>query len=141
MKNRALIVLLIIFVIAILLSLFITQQSQKNVALSEKEIPATEQAENKVLSAYAQQTGSVRIMALPSGRSGITIINAPSTESEGKSIHAPQVADKASNNVSGLDVASSTQTEDKPQVGITRIGKQPTPKESQEMNSRGIVLY
>ena len=142
MKNKALIILFVIFVTVILASLFITQQSQKVVSLSEKEILIAEQAESRISSAYSPQVRQASIAALPSSKSGITIIKAPSTELKEKSIHASKIADKASNNVSGLNVASSTEAEDTLlPAGITKSGKQPTSKEAQEMNSSGIVLY
>ena len=142
MKNRELIILFVIFVVAILLSLSIAQQSQKAVSLSEKETLITEQAESRAPSAYSPQVRQAPIAVLPLVKSGITIIKAPSTEPEEKSIRAFKIAAEAVNNASSLNVASSSETEDSPQAaGITKIGKQPTPKEAQEMNSSGIVMY
>ena len=80
-------------------------------------------------------------MALPLGISGITVIKVSSIEPEEKSIRASKIADKASNNISSQNVASSSEAKDSQQAGITKIGKQPTPKETREMNSQGIVLY
>jgi hypothetical protein len=143
MKNRDLIILFVIFVIVILLSLVITRQSQKAVPLSEKEILTVEQAENQALSAYSRQVSPA---PLPLVKSGITIISAPVNTVQANNLQFPKVADQASNNISGQNasgqsVASSTEAEDTLPAGITRIGKQPTPKEAKEMNSRGIVLY
>ena len=141
MKNKWLIVLFIFFLGVIFLSLFITRQSQKAVSLSEEEILITEQAENKVLPAYSSQLSPAPITRLPLAKSAITIIKAPAIAPQDESIRALEITDKAVNNVSSQNVASSAQATDSLQVGITRIGKQPTHKEAQEMNSSGIVLY
>ena len=141
MKIKWLIILFIFFLGVILLSLLITQQSQKSVSLFEKEISITEQTESRVPPAYSPQINQAPIVALPLVKSGITIIKAPSIEPEEKSISVSKIADKAVNNVSSLNVTSSSEVQDSLQAGITKIGKRPTPKEDQEMNSSGIVLY
>jgi len=141
MKIKWLIILFIFFLGIILFSLWITQQSQKSVSLSGKEIPITEQAESRIPPAYLPQVRPEPIARLPLGRSRITIIKAPASEPEEKSIRASKIADEAVNNVSSQNAASSIEAENNPQAGITKIGKQPTPKEAQEMNSSGIVMY
>ncbi|MCX5694567.1 MAG: hypothetical protein NT014_05555 [Candidatus Omnitrophica bacterium] len=145
MKNRELIILFVIFTIVILASLFITQLSQKSVSLSEKEITVIEQAENEASSIYPLQASPAPIAALPLAKSGITITNqAPaSVNPEEKTTRAPKTVVEAVSNVSGLDVTSDTSTviEGSLQTGITKTGKRPTPKETQEMNSSGIVMY
>ena len=123
------------------MSHYITQQSQKAVSLSEEETLITEQAENRSPSAYSSQLSPAPIARLPLAKSAITIIKAPAIEPEERNINLQKKADQTENNVSGQNVASGTQAEDSLQPGITRIGKQPTHKEAQEMNSSGIVLY
>jgi len=140
MKNKWLIILFIFFLVVILLSLLITQQSQKAVSLLEKEIP-TEQAESKIPLTYSSQAWQAPITTLPLVKSGITIIKAPAIEREEKNNSVSKITDKAANNVSSQNVASSTEVQDLPQTGITKIGKRPTTKEIQEMNSSGIVMY
>lgn len=140
MKNKWLIILLIFFLGVILLSLLITQQSQKAISLSEKEISIEEQAENRDLSTYSPQASQPQTARLPLVKSGITVIQAPSSEPEEKSIQVPKIADKAANNVSSSNVASNTEVGVNLQAGITKSEKQPTPQEAQEMNSSGIVL-
>jgi hypothetical protein len=132
MKTKWLIILFIFFLGVILLSLLVAQQSQKIVSLSEKEIPVTEQAENRVSSAYSPQ--QVPIAALPLGESGITIIKGPAIESVEKNLRVSKREDKAI-------VVSNTEAKNNPQSAIIKKGKQPTSQEAQEMNSRGIVLY
>jgi type II secretory pathway pseudopilin PulG len=140
MKNKELIIIFVIFMIVILLSLFITRQSQKAVFLSEKEASTVEQAQNQALSAYLKQASPA---SLPLIKSGITVIPTPSTALEVKKNQVPKIADQASNNISSSqNVASGTEEQDAlPAAGITKIGKQPSPKEAKEMNSNGIVLY
>jgi uncharacterized membrane protein len=146
MKNKWLLILFIIFLGVIVLSLLITQQSQKALSLTEKEISIVEQTESKILSAGSSApVRQTLIKPLPLVRSGITIIKAPLSPSEEKSMHVSQTADQAANNVSGRNLvassASDVQAQDSLQTGITKTGKQPTPKEAQEMNSSGIILY
>jgi hypothetical protein len=145
MKNKWLIILVIFFLGVIILSLLVTQQSQNIVSLSEEETLITQQAESRVLSAYPSPISPAGIR--PLGKSGITIIKAPAIELEEKNVRAVTLADKVTNNISSLNaalslnVATSNEAQDAPQAGITKIGKQPTPKEAQEMNSSGIVMY
>ena len=141
MKNKWLIILFIFFLIVILLSLLITQQSQKAISVSDKEISIAEQTENKVLPDYSSHLSQAPIASLPLAKRGITIIESPSIASEGKSISVPKIADKATNNISSQNVASSVEEQGIPQAGITKTEKQPSPKEAQEMNSSGIVMY
>lgn len=141
MKNKWLIILFIFFLGVILLSLLITQQSQKAVLISEKEILITEQAESRALPAYSRQLSPAPIVRLPLAKSGITIIKAPAIVPEEKSIPVPEIANKATNNISSQNVAIGSEAQDSPQAGITKIGKLPPPKAAQEMNSNGIVMY
>lgn len=124
-----------------LVSLWTTQQSQKAISLSEKEILITDQAESRIPPVYSPQVSLAPIVALPSAKSGITITKAPAIEPEEKNIRASKIAAETVNNLSSQNVTSSTQAEDSLQAGITKTGKQPTPQEAQEMNSNGIVMY
>lgn len=142
MKNKWLIALFIFFLGVIFLSLMIIQQSQKAVSLSEKEISITQQAESSISSVYSPQAKLMPITRLPLVERGITIIKAPVIEPEEKSIRVLEIVDQAANTVSGLNAASSSsEVQDSPQAGITKIGKRPPPEVAQEMNSSGIVMY
>ena len=147
MKIKWLIVLFIFFLVVIILSLLITQENQKTASLFEKEIIITEQVENRVQAVYSVAVSPALITRLPLGGSGITIIKAPTIEQEEKSISVPKIADKAENIIASQNVAPSqnvaltNEAQNAPQAGITIIGKRPTPKEAQEMNSSGIVMY
>jgi hypothetical protein len=145
MKNKYLIILFIFFLGAIFLSLLIVQQSQKAVSEAEKEITITGQVESRVLPAYSTRVSQTSAVSLPLAKSGITIIRVPAIELKEKSISVPKIADKATNIIASQNVASSSEAsseaQDIPQAGITKIGKRPTPKEAQEMNSSGIVMY
>jgi len=141
MKNKWLIILFIFFLGVIILSILISQESQKAVSLFENENPVVNQEANSALPVQSPQAISSSIAALPLEKRGITIIKAPAIEPEEKNTRAPEVADKSTNNVSSQNEVPSAETEDSLQAGITKIGKQPTPKEAQEMNSNGIVLY
>jgi hypothetical protein len=143
MKNRDLIILFVIFVIAIILSFSITQQSQKALSLSEKEITENGQADNMIPSADVKQVNSSLIAALPLAERGITVVSAPVIEAKDNPLQLPNKAvqaRKSAANNPGLAPA-----EEAPEVlrpsGITEIGKRPTPKESQELNSSGVVMY
>jgi hypothetical protein len=147
MKNKWWIILFIVFLGVIILSLLIAQQSRNIVSLSENEIQMTEQAGSRVPPAYSLPISPALIATRPLGKSGITIIKAPAIELEEKNVRAVTLADKVTNNISSLNaalslnVATSNEAQDAPQAGITKMGKQPTPKEAQEMNSSGIVMY
>jgi hypothetical protein len=140
MKNKELIFLFIFFLGVVILSLLITQQSQKAVSLAEQKILITEPAGSTILPVYSPQVSSAPIVKLPLAQSGITIIKASSTEPEEKSIHASNITDEAVNNESSRNVGSNSQAQDVP-AATTTIGKKPAPKETQEMNSSGIVMY
>jgi hypothetical protein len=142
MKNKWLVVLFIFFLGVIFLSLLIAQQSQKGVSLCENKIPVIAQVENRITPAYSTQVRLAPVARLPLVKSGKAIIKASSTiEPAGENILAPKIAGKATNNVASPNLTSSSKAEDSPQAGITRIGKRPTSKEAQEMNSSGIVAY
>jgi len=141
MKIKWLTVLFIFFLAVILLSLAIVQESQKAAFLPENEILITKQAESSAALVYPPQARPALVAALPVGNSGITIIKAPAITPEEKNINVAETADKAANNVFSQNIASSRQTQDLPQAGTTAIKKRPTLKETQEMNSSGIVMY
>jgi len=69
----------------------------------------------------------------PPAKSAITIISKPVAEPKKQPI-IPIITSKENS-------LPDSETENSAQAGITKIGKQPTPKESREMNSQGIVLY
>ena len=142
MKVKYLVILFIFFLGIMFLSFFVAQQSQQAVSLSEKEVLTTRQVNNIVLPVYSPQAMSASIVPLAPGKSGITIIKSPVIEPEDKISSVLKTADKAINNVDSQNIASSIQSEESvAAAGITRIGKQPTHKEAQEMNSSGIVMY
>lgn len=141
MKTKGLVVLFIFFLGVIFLSLWITQQGQKTVSLLENKNPIVEQEENRAGSTYSLPLRPALIVALPSAKSGITIIKAPAMELEERSIPVSKIADKSTNNITSQNALLNTQPAKSLPAGITEIGKQPTQKEAQEMNSRGIVLY
>jgi hypothetical protein len=142
MKNRDLIILFVVFGIVILFSLLITQQSQKVVSLSEKEITVIGQAENIAPMAYSAQVSSLPMETLPLARSGVTIIATPSIESEKKPLQVSEIASKGANSIIASNADSNVEEPEVPRpAGITEIGKRPTPKEAKEMNSSGIVMY
>ncbi len=147
MKTKSLIILSIFFLAVIILSFLIIQQSQRAVSLSEKKYLITEQVENRAPAVYSVPVSPALITRLPSGGSGITIIKAPAIKPEEKSISVPKIADKAENIIASQNVApsqnvvSTNEVQNSPQTGITITGKRPTPKEAQEMNSSGIVMY
>lgn len=141
MKNKWLIILFIFFLGVILLSLLITQQNQKTISLSENEIPIVQPAEDSVLPVYLHPVSPAAIIRLPLVKRGATIIKVPAVDLEEKNTQSYETVNNAIHNVSSQNVATSTQTQDSLPVGVTKIGKRPSPKEAQEMNSSGIVMY
>jgi regulatory protein YycI of two-component signal transduction system YycFG len=141
MKIKWVIVLFIFFLAVILLSFLINKQSQKALSLSEKEISRTEKAENINPSAYLPQVSPAAIVKPPLVKNEITVTEASLIESEEKNTRASKIAAKAVNSEASQNMASSTEVQDSPQAGSTKTGKKPTPKEAQEMNSSGIVMY
>ncbi|HPT39574.1 MAG TPA: hypothetical protein PL125_05200 [Candidatus Omnitrophota bacterium] len=145
MNNKWLIVLFILLFSVLALSFLIIRRSQKAVVLSEQEILTVEQTANRippVYSAAGRQASSLKpIAALPAGTRGITIVYSPSAESGGKSIPVSKSSDKYIKNTTSSNVASNVTTKDSLPTGITKAGKQPTSKETQEMNSHGVILY
>ena len=141
MKNKWLIVLFIFFLGVILLSLLITQQSQKAVSLFEEEAAITAQAESRISPAYSAQVSPASRGSLPLAQSGVTIIRSSVIDAEERSVRAFKIVDKTVDNAASLNVASSIEAQDSSQSGITKAGKRPPLKEAQEMNSNGIVLY
>ena len=124
-----------------LLSLLIIQQNQKIVSLPENEIPRAQPAESRVVPVYSPSVSPAAIIRLPLVKRGVTVIKAPIIDSEEKNIQVHEIANNAVHNVSSQNVAASTQAKDSLPVGMTKIGKRPSPKEAQEMNSSGIVMY
>jgi len=113
----------------ILIILILTKQNIEINSLSQKDASTTEQIAN-----YSQPLTSTTTLApSPLVKSGITIIKKPAVEPE-KKILLPEIA-------SSENISPNSTAEGNSQAGITKIGKQPSPKESQEMNSKGIVMY
>jgi hypothetical protein len=145
MKTKWLVILSVLFLMVIFLSLLITQKNQK-VFLSEESIPANEQSVSSV-PLFSQPRSVLPIVAASSLKTGVTVIKKPVINPEEKSISVPKIADKTENIISSQNVVPSQnvtlsgEDQDLPQTGITIIGKKPSPKEAQEMNSRGITLY
>ena len=146
MKTKWLIILSLLFLGIIILSFLITQKNQ-TVVLVENEIIITPEVEGEAGPVYLPQKSLASITRISSKKSGITITKAPLAVSSAKTIPALKIADKTQNNlinqniVSNQDVVESSDVQDNPQVGITKLGKRPTPKEAQEMNSSGVVMY
>lgn len=72
--------------------------------------------------------------AAPAPKSAITIISKPPALEPETEVALPSI-----NSYQGFSSGSETGNDTQP--GITKIGKQPTRKEAQEMQSKGIVLY
>ena len=140
MKIKGLIVLFVFFILVILLSLFITQQNNNTTLLSPEEAPKNAQSTD-----YSQPFSLPIITtpaSLPLAKSGITVIKAPPSEPENKP--SPVQVEKSIQtlaNTSFENSSSNSATQGNTQAGITIIGKHPTPKETNEMNSAGIVMY
>jgi hypothetical protein len=142
MKNKWWAILLILFLGVILLSVLINRQSQIIVSLSPQETMESETKTETLIPAYSAPLAQAMTTPLPSARRGITIIQPASTKLEGEKITVPKQADRATNNLTNLNAPSSTfATSESQSAGITKTGKIPSTKETQEMNSAGIVMY
>jgi hypothetical protein len=141
MKNKALIILLAVFLAVILLSLLVNRQNQNAASPEENEAAATRGQEAQAVPEYAGPAAPAKEAGLLSINSGVTIISAAAPTKE-KELSAPKKVGLSSGNIPSLPEASSSAPEQSdPQTGITQIGKLPPPKEAKEMNSRGIVMY
>lgn len=142
MKIKGLIILSAICIIILVLVLLFSPPTSEITSLTEKETIPSEQATDFSSTIPAPKIINTTFAPL---RSGVTII---------KKIDSPTFAQPvneitASENINFQSAQPNTKPgsidnskpQDNPQMGITKIGKQPTPKESQEMNSQGIVLY
>lgn len=141
MKNKYLVILFILFALAVALSLFLNNQGRKADLVSEEIQKEAEALSGQVpapsfsITPQAQNQTPV----LTETKTGITVLNPPPVLQQPVATAAVPSADKASNNVS--TAPAQTENTDTAATGITEIGKRPSPKEAQEMNSRGIVLY
>ncbi len=143
MKHKWWVILLVLFLAAVLLSILISRQSRTIVSVSQLEV---QEPETKIevwqAPAYSAAVAQTGMKPLPAIRRGITIIKPAAAELKKENLTAHKISDKSTNKITGLSVpafeyaASETQS-----AGITKTGKLPTAKESQEMNSAGIVMY
>lgn len=142
MKIKGLIILSIICIIILIIVLLSSPPTSEITQLEEKVILSTEQVSDFSPTIPAPIIANTTSAPL---KSAITIINKPVIQK----IAEPTNEIIASENSNLQNTPPSTtsnsidnsKAQDNPQMGITKIGKQPTPKESQEMNSQGIVLY
>lgn len=148
MKIKWLLILFAIYIGIMLISLLFTQQDTKNVYLEQKEISTTAETINQTQLFSSPKIGKTST-SLAQPKSGITIIKTPSVQTENtpkaiverktETVNSNRVAE---NNISSnLSLDPKTEEASPQQTGITKIGKYPSPKEAQEMNSKGIVLY
>ena len=139
MKIKWLIILSVIFAGVILISLLITQQNN-NIALLSEETPKNTLATNYSPVQPLSITRAPTPLSLM--KSGITIIKTPPKEPE-YNIPPAQIENniKTEASSSGKNNSSNAARNADVQAGITKIGKHPAPKEAQEMNSNGIVMY
>jgi len=129
-----LIILFALCVGIIAIILILTKQNLEINSLAQKESLTTEQMVNYSPQPLSAPETAPATLVPPLMKSGITIINQPSAEPENKIL--PSKIPPAEIIPAEPATQSSSQ-----QAGVTKIGKQPTPKESREMNSQGIVLY
>lgn len=140
MKTKILYVLLIVLIIIMLISFWITRENAKIQPVSEEVKLQEIVTEQNTLPSYVQQP--------PSGiKPPITIIKFSVKE---KPIPAEEKAEKKlkkSQKTASISVSPSQSpsvSEGEPNVpssGVTKISKQPTEEENKEMNVRGIVMY
>jgi hypothetical protein len=135
MKIKWLIIISIACVVIIFISFLLTKQNAKTNLQPQKETVVPAQAVNysQPLPPPAPLNLTTKSIPAATPKRAITIINKPVITPE-KQAALPIVTPYESS-TSNTAVSSDTQP------GITKIGKYPTKKETQEMQSRGIVLY
>jgi hypothetical protein len=142
MKIKGLIILSVICIIILIMVRLSSPPTSEITPQTEKETIPTGQTTN--FSSTIPAPIIINTTSAPS-KSAITIVNKPDSQKIAKP--ANQIVVSENNNFQSTlpgTISSSvdnSKTQDNPQMGITKIGKQPTPKESHEMNSQGIVLY
>ena len=145
MRIKWLVILVTLYIGIVLISLLFTPKNSKLIVSSQKEIPIAERPEDVIqpFSTPAKAPALVSASLPLTKKSGITIIKTPILEAENIITPATEIKEGVVNNLSSRSVSLNTKTEDDTQqaAGITKIGKQPSPKETKEMNSNGIVLY
>lgn len=140
MKIRWLIILSAVFVGIIFISLLITQQHNNTASLIEEHKPQNTQLTNNLQIAPARIISAPHQM--PAVKSAITVIKTPVSEVQNKIPAAgPLKSIPAIKSTPSRNSLANTAKEGSAQAGITIVGKRPTPKEAQEMNSAGIVMY
>jgi hypothetical protein len=140
-------IMYIIFALAtIALLIFINKKDDNTGQLVSKEsIPQELSGEQQSLSAQNSQP------ILPSeGKPGITIIKKSKPKEEVVSSEIKKtnttVRPKKASASSSLAVSSSTASTDsaaakKPVAGVTKVGKRPSPEQTNELNEQGIIMY
>ncbi|PIQ90737.1 MAG: hypothetical protein COV71_03010 [Candidatus Omnitrophica bacterium CG11_big_fil_rev_8_21_14_0_20_41_12] len=136
MKIKWLIIVSIVCVGIIFITFMLTKQDLKSQLHPDKAIIVPKQAENypQSLSLPTPIKLVTKSAPITPAKSAITIISKPAIEEPQKQIPLPET-------IPYKNPSSNADDRNNSQSGITKIGKQPAPKESQEMQSQGIVLY
>lgn len=136
MKIKWLVIVSIVCVVIIFITFMITKQNLESQLQPIKITVTPKQAENypQSLPLPAPVNLVTKSTPITPVKSAITIISKPAIEEPQKQIPLPETIPYKS-------FSSNSDAKNNPQSGITKIGKQPAPKESQEMQSQGIVLY
>ena len=143
MKYKWWVVLLVLFLVAVLFSILISRQSATIVSVPQGEVQEPEtKIEAWQAPAYSAAEAQTGIKPLPAIRRGITITKPAAAELKKENLNVNKIADKSTNKITGLSApASGDAAVETQSAGVTKTGKLPTAKESQEMNSAGIVMY
>jgi len=134
MKIKWLVIFSAFCIGTMLIILLFTRQNIETDLLPQKKSAAIEQiADYPQVPPFVTTSVTTQSAQMPAVKKAITIISKPAIEPKDEVI-LPSVTSYES-------IAPSSTAEEKSQPGITKTGKQPTRKESQEMQSKGIVLY
>ena len=96
---------------------------------------------------YPSKSCHIEKVDPPYNRPAITVIkpqpkeNLTPVPASEERINKRQQPERLSASPSQSPVVSEDESDDQPGSGITKIGKRPTEKETQEMNAQGIVMY
>lgn len=136
MRIKWLVIISVVCIGIIFISFMLTKQAGEIKVGPKQEITASEPAPNypQPLPLPLPRPVTSITKSSPPAKSAITIVSQPAAVEPEKEI-------PPANTVSYESLAADYETENNPQSGITTIGKRPGRKETQEMQSRGIVLY
>jgi len=134
MKIKWLVILSLVCAGIIYLTFMLTKQNTETQLPPQEKTAGIEQAENYLQPLPPAPLNLITKSAPAAIKSAITIISKPPAAEPEKQVVLPSIA-------SDENFSPNSETGNNTRPGITKIGKYPSKKEVQEMQSKGIVLY